>query len=266
MSVNDLAAKEDRPAYVRFEIRAVKDPEASLKAGHYVSKDQEWVAVSILGSTDIYRQKAEKWFAKVEKNVENGRTPLRHLELYRQVYENWKKGIEAPLDGTSVKDWNALSPAQCENLIKSGMRTIEDVANPTPEAVKRYGMGFQELKHKANAWLQAATDQGIVAEELAASKRKIEQLEGTIESLQNKIKLMETQEEERNRVYNKDGKVLTGGAAEPYTPVPEEKVKESEEDAQKKLRMMLFQEYEAKYGHKPHHRMKNETIRESLRD
>ena len=251
MSVGDLAAKEDRPAYVRFVIKPVKDVEASLKAGHYVAKDEEWANVSILGSTDVYRQKASKWLAKVEKNVENGRTPLRHLELYRQIYDNWKKGLEAPLDGTSVKDWNILSPAQCENLIKCGLRTIEDVAAPTSEAAKRYGMGFNELKSKANAWLQAAKDQGVVAEELAASKREIEQLKGTIESLQNKIKLMETQEE---------------GQKTAYQPAPKEQIAESEETAEAELRDMLSAEYQKKYGKPPHHRMKNETIRESLRD
>ena len=251
MSVGDLAAKEDRPAFVQFEQRAVKDPEASLKAGHYVSKDEVWAKVSILGSTDIYCQRADKWFAKVEKNVENGRTPLAHLDLYKRSFENWQKGLDAPLDGTSVKEWNILSPSQCENLIKCGMRTIEDVANPTSEAMQRYGMGAQELRTKANAWLNAAENQGIVAEELAASKREIEQLKGTIESLQNKIKLMEIQEE---------------GQKTAYQPAPKEQIAESEETAEAELRDMLSAEYQKKYGKPPHHRMKNETIRESLRD
>ena len=247
MSVSDIVIdNEERPAYVRFEIRAVKDPEASMQAGHYVSKDEDWAVISALGSTDTVSKRAEKWFDIVETNVARGREPVRHLEMYREIYARWKKGQEAPVDGTSIKNWNVLSPAQCENLMNVGLRTIEDVAQAPDDSMRRYGMGITELKNKAKAWIQSAKDHGPLIEEIAKSKRENEQLTGTIESLQEQIKRFEI------RLDAQDGEVSRETIRQP-------EVEESPV-------LSLADQYQVKFGKKPHHLMKEATILKKLQE
>jgi len=252
MSIGDIQLeKEDRPSYVKFEIRAVKDGPASLAAGHYVSKDEEWALISALGSTDIVPKRAEKWFDIVEANVSRGREPAKHLDMYREIYNRWKKGLDAPLNGSSLKNWNALSPAQCENLINVGLRTIEDVAQAPDEAMRRYGLGIQDLKNKAKAWLQAAKDHGPLAEEVTQLKSQNKQLQGTIDSLQDQIKRMEIALEAKD-------------AEEPVRPLPSLKDQYMSEFG--KPPASPKDQYIAKFGKPPHHRMKESTIIEKLQE
>ena len=235
MAVNDLMdTKEERPAYVRFEVRAVKDPKASLKAGHYKSMDVDYVLVSALGSTDFMPKKAAKWFVEVEKSVERSRIPRKHLDLYREIYARWKTGQEPPVDGTSVKDWNALSPSQCENMLRCGIRTIEDMAQATEEGMRHIGAGALDLKNKANAWLQAGSDHGPLIEETAALKKENVQLKGTIQSLQDQIERFTIQSDAQKE-------------PEPHNQI-------------------LAEQYQSKFGKPPHHRMKDSTILKALQE
>ena len=164
--------------------------------------------------------------------------------MYREIYARWKKGQEAPVDGNSIKNWNALSPAQCENLMGVGLRTIEDVAQAPDDSMRRYGIGIQELKNKAKAWLQAAKDHGPLTEEITKLKTENLQLISTIEALQDKIDLLSTQVDAQS------------DAQKPFV----EKVAEIMEEATPAER------YEAKFGKKPHHLMKDETILKKLQE
>lgn len=191
MSVGELLEREvDRPAYIRFEVRAVPDAEATLAAGHHVSKDVNYVLVTPPYSKDCVEKKADTWFAQKELDVKNGRVSPKHLAMWKESYERWKNGLEPPLDGTSVKEWNAISPAQCKNLISAGCRTIEDVAAVNDEGLKRIGIGGIDLKNKAKAWLQAAKDHGPLVNEVTHLKRENEQLKGSVEALTEQITLL----------------------------------------------------------------------------
>jgi len=246
MAVNDLMEnKEERPAYIRFEIRAVKDPQATMKAGHYKSRDVDYVLVSALGSTDFMPKKAAKWFTEVEKSVERGRIPMQHLELYREIYARWKKGQEPPVNGTSIKDWNALSPSQCANMFRCGIKTIEDMAQLPAEGMKHIGAGALDLKNKANAWLQSGKDNGPLIEELAALKKQNEQLQGSLKSLQDQINRFRVQSDAQKEYVPMDHSPQT------FAPTV---------DDPPEVR------YEAKFGKPPHHRMKTETILKALQE
>ena len=78
------------------------------------------------------------------------------------MYERWKNGQEMPLNGTPIKTWSAISPAQIKNLIAIGILTVEDLANVNGEGLTRIGMGGQNLKKMATNWLETAADHGPV--------------------------------------------------------------------------------------------------------
>lgn len=245
MSVGDILERdEERPAYVRFERRAIPDKEASLKAGHHVSRDEDYALITPPYSKDVVEKKASSWLEQVEVNVRSGRIPHKHAELWKESYRRWQDGQEPPVDGTSVKEWNALSPAQCQNLISAGCRTIEDLAQCNDEALRRIGMGAHDLKNRAKAWLQAAKDHGPLTTQVTQLQNENEQLKGSIESLQEQIKLMQVQ--------------LGAKGEAPTEPIRGENIVYEEKS--------LAEQYEAKFGKKPHHMMKDETIRQKLEE
>lgn len=247
MSVGDLLERDaERPAYVRFEVRAVPDPEATLREGHHVSKDEHWILVTPPYSKDCVEKKVANWFAQKEIDVKNGRVNPKHLDMWKESYSRWKNGLEEPLNGTSVKEWNALSPAQCKNLISAGCRTIEDVAMVNDEGLKRIGIGGIDLKNKARAWLQAAKDHGPLVNEVTKLKNENAQLMGAVESLTEQVAILKrhlestaVEEVPRGTIENISADDILGTPAE---------------------------RYESKFGSPPHHRMKPETILKKLEE
>lgn len=255
MSVGEILERdENRPAYVRFERRAVDDKAATLAAGHYVSKDEDYALITPPYSKDCVEKKVSSWFPQVEVNVKNGRVPQSHLDFWKRAYQAWKDGQEEPINGTSVKDWNALSPAQCKNLISAGCRTIEDLAQANDEALKRIGMGAIELRQKAKAWLQAAKDHGPITMEIVSLQKENDQLKGSIESMQEQIRLLTMQLGSRGNVDHIDVVEQTEEISVSDI-IPEEPVQQSLED-----------QYIAKFGKKPHHLMKPENILKKLQE
>lgn len=246
MSVNQVMERDaERPAYVRFETRAVDDKAATLEAGHYVSRDEDWALITPPYSKDCVEKKVDKWLSQVRVNVKKGRVPQNHLDIWTQAYDSWKKGQEIPVNGTSIKDWNILSPSQCKNLISAGCLTIEDLAQCNDEGLRRIGMGAVDLKNKAKAWLQAAKDHGPIVMQVTSLLKENEQLKGSIESLQEQITLLARQiDSKENPVAEIDNSI---GITDIIEQTPAE-------------------QYFEKFGKKPHHLMKEATILKKLKE
>lgn len=179
-------ALKDRPAYVRFERKPVEDRQASVNAGHSVSRDIDYAIVTPVGTKDEIPKLMSDWIPELKQKVKEGRLPASHEEFYIKAYEAWKKGEEAPVDGTPIKDWPVLSPAQRTNCLTANIRTVEDLAVASGEALTRIGMGGQEMKQKAEAWLKASSSIGIVVQENTALKIKAATLEQSVRDLQEK--------------------------------------------------------------------------------
>lgn len=148
--------QEERPAYVRFEKRAVEDRAATIANGHYSTKDVEMALITPPYSRDCVEKEVKDWLAQLDEHVRNKRMPPRWRDAYKAQYEAWKKGEEIPVDGVPIKGWSMLSPSQQQNLLQIGVRTVEDLAGMNDEGMKRYGMGALDLKTKAAAWLKTA--------------------------------------------------------------------------------------------------------------
>lgn len=259
MSVNDLSDREERPAYVRFEKRAIEDKAASLQAGSVVYKDIDYVLVTPPYSKDCFESKWTQWIKNVEQNVKSGRTPQAWMDHWKQSYEHWKKGEEAPVNGTPVKNWPAITAAQVKTVIASGILTVEDLALANDEGIRRLGMGGRELKNKAMAYVKAAKDTGSVVMENAALKNEIDQLKGTVLSLTDKLKTMEGQlGSMRSQPFVEvDNEISASDILDPidtYVAHSEPAEKSTEE------------RYIEKFGKKPHHMMKEETILKKLEE
>lgn len=174
---------DERPAYVRFEVRAVEDREASIRLGHYSSKDVEFAIITPAGSKDEVEKKVDEWLAQIKQQAREGRMPPQWEEGYRQAYAAWKRGEEIPLSGTPIRGWVVLGPSQQQRCLAANIRTVEDLALINGEGLARIGMGGQELKQKAQAWLSASVNIGVVVQENSALKVKVADLEAQVARL-----------------------------------------------------------------------------------
>lgn len=179
---------EARPPYVTFEYRAEEDREASMAAGHYVSKDVAYALITPMGSKDRIERVAEEWLQKLSGDVQEGRFPREWLTAFRGAFQEWKAGREVPPNGTPIAQWPPASPAQVKNLLDLRVRTVEDLAQANEETLGRLGMGGRALKEKAITWLQSAEGNGKLAEAVSALQLENADLRARNTALEQQLK------------------------------------------------------------------------------
>lgn len=192
--------QEARPAYVTFELRAVEDRAATIKNGYYTTKDVEMALVTPPYSKDCVEKECAAWLKENDEHVRNDRIPGTWRDQWKAAYEAWKNGQELPVNGTPIKGWGALSPAQQQNLLTIGIKTVEDLAAVNDEGARRIGMGAIDMKNRAAAWLKAASGPGKASQEIATLKADNARLEGQVKQLVETVDELKAMMPKRDRV------------------------------------------------------------------
>lgn len=258
MTVNAIVDQEVRPPMVKFERRAVEDKAESRKQGKIVYKDEDFALVIPPYSRDRFEAKVDRWFENVKTNIRNGKMLPEWFDKWQDGYEKFKKGEEMPLDGTSVKNWPAISQSECKRLIAANILTIEDLAQVNDEGIRRLGMGALELKNKAKAFVQLAKDTGPVVIEMAALRKEAEQKDAVIASLAEKVEALTSRLESLTKLN------IIEPARDPI-PVTAIDVASMMSELEEE-ELSIEDRYIAKFGKKPHHLMKPETILKKLEE
>lgn len=154
-----------RPPNVKFTQEAVEDRVESERQGKYVARNVDTVTVWQAGSKDSTPFDATDWLDRISKNPGY---PREWVDGFRKAYDMWKHGIEAPLNGTPIRDWGSISPNQREHLLHLTIYTVEDLAAANESTLQRIGMGGRELKQKAQTYLDTANNVGKVAAQNSA--------------------------------------------------------------------------------------------------
>lgn len=178
---------QPRPPFVAFEKRAIPDPVKTQELGRRVTKDVDFAIIMQPGSRDQVERIAKDWLAMIkQKNLDASPDayPEEWVRGFHEKYKAWQEGQEAPLDGTSVKEWPLLSPAQAENFISLRILTIEDVAAMTEDALGRFGMGARELRDKARDWLTKQEVAGSLVIENQELKQQLADLSARLAQLE----------------------------------------------------------------------------------
>lgn len=247
-AIGDVLERKEQASFVRFERRPVEDVVKSREQGIYVAKDVDFALITAPYSRDVFIAEWAEWIGQQERDCQAERIPRVWVDKYKAAYTAWKNGQELPLDGTPIKGWGMISPAQQETLIRMQILTVEIAAGMTDEAIKRIGMGGLDVKVKAKAWLAQNHDKGALTQEMAALAADNRNLQGSVESLQKQVQaLMAAQ-----------GKTETEPA--PYH------VESNDITANDILDGDPVAAYTAKFGAPPHHRMKPETIIAKLKE
>jgi hypothetical protein len=173
--------KGDDKSIVSFFTTAEKHNFKSEQAGHPVFEDVEMVSIIIPGDrrTEVVERVKEE-----------------HRQRWPRQYEAFKAGQEAPLDGYPLSEWPPMTPAMVANLKVLNIRTVEQLASVGDSGLQNLGMGAQELRKKAQAFLKTAAEQAPIAELEAREKRLQEELavrDNTIAALQQAVAKLEAQ-------------------------------------------------------------------------
>lgn len=190
-AVGQIAERQERPALVRFQRRTQENKAESVKQGKYVADNVDWALITPPYSKDVHETKVSTWLAQMDTDVRNGRLPDAWRDQYVAAYEKWKKGEEIPLNGTPIKGWGVISPAQQEMLIRINILTVEDLAGVNDEGCRRIGMGSLDLKNKAAAWLAQLQDKGPLTIKVAALEAAVAEKDGQIAALKHKVELLQ---------------------------------------------------------------------------
>ena len=181
-----IGLQQARPPFVEFKQLAKDDPKKSVELGYRVTRDEDFAFIMQPGSKDCLEINAKDWLESIRrKSLEGSHDayPQEWVDGFHKKYDAWKSGQEPPLNGTSVKEWPILSPAQVQNFIALRVITIEDVAALTEEAIQRVGMDGRALREKAREWIQTAelsklamSENGMLKAELAELKAQLAQI------------------------------------------------------------------------------------------
>lgn len=182
---------KDRPAYITFEVRPEENRAATMEAGHPVFKDVEYVLITPQGSKDRVERRVQDWFSKLEQDAHEGRFPREWLNAYKAAYAAWKEGQEAPVDGTALSNWPAITPSLFKICQGLHVRTVEDLAVANEETLQRMGMGGRALKQKAVEYLATANNIGKTTEAITALKVENEALKQRNASLEERLQRLE---------------------------------------------------------------------------
>lgn len=188
-SVVDFATREERPPYVRFERRPVEDHAKSKAEGRWVGRDVDFVKITPSYTKDVIVRDVDGWFSKLKQDEKNGRIPNTWLPHYQRSYDAWKNGQEIPLEGTPIRGWGVISPALQETLLSCDIRTVEDAAQMTEDAMRRVGMAGNDIRNKARAALKAG-DKGKLVMENAELRAKLTVAEQNVEKLTADLQML----------------------------------------------------------------------------
>jgi hypothetical protein len=180
----EMLQEERHGFYVEFELRPEEDREASIDQGMPVFKDVEFAMITMPGGGLVVDKPINEALLYEWKNGDNRRKPPSPF-AYR-AYEAWKEGREAPVNGTDLKNWPGVTPAQLKTCQNATVRTIEDLAAANADTIRKLGMGGVAMMEKAKAYL-AAANQNKTSEEVSALMVKLEALSDTVKRKDEQI-------------------------------------------------------------------------------
>jgi len=186
--------KMPRP-YVTFETRPVE--KRVVRADETVDTVYEDVVYAIIrspGSRDSVEKVASEWIETLKVQAEAGRVPSHWPRAYNEALQGFIKGEEIPIQGTPIKTWPALTPAQRKAVLNTDIRTVEELAMANSDIHDRIGMGAVRLVDLAKTWVADQKGPGALAKKLevvtvenAEMRLQIETLTAAVTALQAQV-------------------------------------------------------------------------------
>jgi hypothetical protein len=174
---------EARPPYIIFEQRAVARQKPATEGGGLYYVDVDFALVTPHGSKDSIEKVVAEWFPRLDDEARQGRIPRPWVAAYKEAYQAWKSDQPLPINGTPIKNWPAVTPAEVKNMTAFGVLAVEDMAAANEELLQRIGMGARRLKQLALDFLQANTDHGPLVAQVDSQRAIIAGQQSQIDTL-----------------------------------------------------------------------------------
>ena len=192
-----MEALKSRPPHVIFETRALPDRAATEKAGIMQYKNVNFALVYPAGTKDCVEKLADEWLLQIRKQALDNLYPSDWVAHFELRYAEWKKGNEMPENGTPLKMWPAITPADIAVLHAAKIHTVEDLAVLPESGFGSIGMNARTLREKAQAWLGSG-EKGKQAEEITGLKIALRELTEALERESDKRRELENALKERH--------------------------------------------------------------------
>lgn len=164
---------------VTFFTDAVHNVRKSAEEDRPVYDDVDFVRITIAGDPkNIIVARADDPSGVVDER--NRRLPYK--EVHKAAYDAFKAGQSYKGEGTPLAQLPTLSPARREELLRSEIYTIEQLASLEGDRLARLGMGARTLKDLAVDWVSRRAKSADITrlsaenEELRDRLAKLEQL------------------------------------------------------------------------------------------
>lgn len=118
-------------------------------------------------------------------------------------YEHWKKGQDAPTEGTPLIAWPGFPEGMIRRLQDLHIKTVEDFATVTDSALDRIGMGARNWQRQAIAFLENA-DRAAAAAKQVAAQAEAESLREQIAEMKAEIAALKADKPKKGRKAEAD--------------------------------------------------------------
>lgn len=115
---------DSKGLFVRFELRAVEDQEASLREGRPCFRDVEYIEIHVPGD---------------KTNVPHRPATAEDKQVHEAVYKAFQAGLGEVLNGQPLKEWTQIRPAELKMLAHANVHTVEALAQLSDENAARIG-------------------------------------------------------------------------------------------------------------------------------
>lgn len=177
-----MLMQEAKP-YVRFYYEAREDRAASIEAGVYVARDVAMVEVTPVGGKNVHIDEAAGWLKKIKESSHQGRYKPEWVRDFEEMFRMFKEGEEIPESGIPIKTCIMFSPAEQRAILNANVRTLEDLAGCTEEALQAMGPGGRALRDRARTSIEQSRDSGKIAREMEDLRLKNEALTNQVQEL-----------------------------------------------------------------------------------
>lgn len=166
---------------------ALVEVEEYEKTGKMVPED--WVTVAPPGQLD--RQVTPHKIADIMKIKGSGASNhpasdsmVQFRDFILERYNLWKKGEEAPINGTPLVAWNALDAEEVAAFKKAGIHTVEEIRDMNDTLIGKVQVARPREKKVLAARFLDAADQNRAASELKRRDDEMEALKAQIAEMQ----------------------------------------------------------------------------------
>jgi|TARA_R110002051_G_scaffold269963_2_gene330262 hypothetical protein len=199
----EMMAQERHGFYVEFELRPEEDRDQTISQGMPIFKDVEFAIITMPGGGLVLDKVINNELLDEWKHGDKRRKPPSPFALH--AYEAWKEGREAPVNGTDLKNWPGVTPAQLKTCQNATIRTVEDLAEANADSIGKLGMGGVSMMEKAKAYLKSANI-NKTSEQITALTVKVDDLTESIKKKDSQISELIEQLDEQPKKRGKNRK------------------------------------------------------------